>query len=93
MSATTNGHDTVTGEGPERHFSADDGDAAAELLGLGYPESAIQLAEAADELAAIEDRPAGDVRLDDERWLPSLDRRVAGGALLGLLAGVVLARA
>jgi len=93
MSAITNRHETVTDEDPERRFSADDGDAASELLGLGYPESAIELAEAADELAAVEHGAAGDARLDDEPRLAPLDRRLAGVALLGMLAGVLLTRA
>jgi hypothetical protein len=39
-------------EAPDIHFSGDDGDVGADVLGIGYPQSAIDAAEAAEELSA-----------------------------------------
>jgi hypothetical protein len=66
----------------EIRFSADDGDADGDALGIGYPQSAIELAEAAEELTALEHAP-------DER------RRAQPLAALGLsaLVGALLALA
>jgi len=38
--------------GPDIRFSGDDGDVGADVLGIGYPQSAIDEAEAAEELSA-----------------------------------------
>jgi hypothetical protein len=68
----------------EIRFSADDGDADGDALGIGYPQSAIDLAEAAEELSALE--------LEDER---PPRRRGQPLAALGLsaLVGALLALA
>ena len=35
-------------------FGADDGDVSSDALGIGYPQSEIDLAEAAEELSVLE---------------------------------------
>ena len=52
------GEEHGVSEEPEIRFSGDDGDVSADALGIGYPQSAIDLAEAAEELSALEDDAA-----------------------------------
>ena len=66
----------------ETRFGADDGDASGNALGIGYTQSEIELAEAAEELSALE----------DERPRRRLDQQVALSLLVGVLVGVALAR-
>ena len=76
-------------------FSGDDGDVPADVLGIGYPRSAIELAEAAEELSALERAP-GEAALDDERSRRRLDQPVRAlglAALVGVLVGVAMTRA
>jgi hypothetical protein len=76
-------------------FSGDDGDVPADVLGIGYPRSAIELAEAAEELSALERAP-GEAALDDERPTRRLDQPVRAlglAALVGVLVGVAMTRA
>ncbi len=76
-------------------FSGDDGDVPADVLGIGYPRSAIVLAEAAEELSALERAP-GEAALDDERSTRRLDQPVRAlglAALVGVLVGVAMTRA
>ena len=71
---------------PEIRFSGDDGDVSADVLGVGYPRSAIELAEAAEELSAFE----------DERPRRRLHQPVAAlgvSLLVGVLVGVAMVRA
>lgn len=73
-------------EAPDIRFSGDDGDVPADVLGIGYPSSAIELAEAAEELSALE----------DERSPRRLDQPVAAlglAALVGALVAVAMTRA
>jgi hypothetical protein len=65
----------------EIQFSGDDGDIAGDVLGIGYPETAIRLAEAAEELSALEaERPP--------RWRAQPLAALAVSLLLALLVGI-----
>jgi hypothetical protein len=76
-------------------FNGDDGDVAGDALGIGFPLSAIELAEAVEELSVFE--PAlEDVVLGDERLRPRLRQQAAAlgmAAVVGVLVGVAVARA
>ena len=65
----------------EIRFNADDGDADGDALGIGYPQSAIDLAEAAEELAALEQPPRR-----RGQPLAALGLSALAGALLALAA-------
>lgn len=71
----------------EIRFSADDGDASGNALGIGYPQSAIDLAEAAEELSALE---SGDERAPRRRAQPAAALGLA--VLVGVLVGITMAR-
>jgi hypothetical protein len=69
-------------------FSADDGDAAGNALDIGYPQSEIDLAEAAEELSALE-HPPGQPRRRLDQPVAALGLSV----VVGLVVGVAMARA